>query len=131
MCPFSGWDKECMTQITDPVMALCSVASKVIVRSSILDPRPSPCRRSFKFSTIQSILLDLKSSGEVTRAVFLVSALTLPTVGAWRATLRVGFSWRDRLKLERNIVDRIATTRDGLLMLKIALHGKPARAKCT
>jgi len=57
MCPFSGWDKECMTQITDPVMALCSVASKVIVRSSILDPRPSPCRRSFKFSSTERVCL--------------------------------------------------------------------------
>jgi len=59
--------------------------------------------------------LDSKFSGEVTRVVFLVSAVTLPVVGAWCAVLRVSFSWRDYLKLERNTADRIATTRDGLL----------------
>ena len=36
--------------------------------------------------------LDSKFSGEVTRAVFLVSAVTLPIVGAWCAMLRVSFS---------------------------------------
>jgi len=75
--------------------------------------------------------LDSKFSGEVTRVVFLVSAVTLPVVGAWCAVLRVSFSWRDYLKLERNTADRIATTRDGLLMLKIAVHGWQARSRCT
>jgi len=74
--------------------------------------------------------LDSKFSREVTRVAFLVSAVTLPIVGSWCAMLRVSFSWRDYLKLERNTVDRIATTRDGLLMLKIKSYGQRVRARC-
>jgi len=73
-------------------------------------------------------------SKEVTRAVFLapmVSAVTLPVFSAACEMSRVGFSRRDCLKLERNIMDRIAATRDGLLMLEIASYGQRALTRCT
>jgi len=75
-----------------------------------------------------------KFSRDVTRAVFFLEpviwVVAHPIVGAAWAMSWAGFSWRDFLKLERNVVDRTAATRDGLLMLKIASYGQRARIRC-
>jgi len=70
--------------------------------------------------------LEPEFSGEVARAILLAPMgypVTLPIVGAMCAMRRVDFSRRNCTKGERNITDKIATTRDRLIMLEIALFG--------
>lgn len=77
------------------------------------------------FSITERTYLDPKSSGEAAGADFLATKIcmvTRPIIDATCAMSRASLAgeWTKR---EGNILDRIATIRDGLLMLKIVLYG--------
>ena len=81
----------------------------------------------FDFNITERTHLDLKSSGKAGRADFLATKVCMvirPIIDAKcamsRASLaRGGGGW---MKWEGNILDRVATVWDGLLMLKIVLY---------